>query len=43
VAAAVLLGVFFLSSGYLMKRHDDRIITETGNIISVPAGNKSIS
>ena len=40
VAAAVLLGVFFLSGGYLMKRHDDRMIAETVNTISVPAGNK---
>ncbi len=39
-AAAVLLGVFFLSGGYLMKRHDDKMIAETVNTISVPAGNK---
>lgn len=40
IAAAVLSGVFFLSGGYLMKRHDDRMIAEAGNVISVPAGNK---
>ena len=40
VAAAVLLGVFFLSGGYLMKRHDDRMIAKAENIVSVPAGNK---
>lgn len=40
VAAAVLFGVFFLSGGYLMKKHDERMIAKAENVISVPAGNK---